>query len=432
MAIPVQKVELGVDAQSSIAPFFALDSNLRGALDNVTYVLAGDESIYYDITPYVRSYQISRGRNFSFQSFTAGQANVELNNHDRTFDPLYLESPLAGQIVPRRELRITSGSVVQYTGWIDDWNLTYTVNGDSIADATALDAFSILANQNVSAGTPVQQLSGERINTYLSDPNVNWSLAQRNIAAGLYEMGTQEIEADENALNYLQKVAQSEQGLLFIGKEGNVTFKEFLRPFNVGAVTDFNDTDGIPFTSVAVSFGSEELFNQVTIANVGGGTVTVSDLDSQGAYGIRNFTATDLLGATDQQSIDIASNIAAQFSLPEYRIAALEVALHGISEEEVQEVLALEIGDVARIQWTPNNVGPSIAQYAEIVQITHAVQPETHFVEFSFRKLYQAVLFLDDPIFGTLDTGNVLGAPFNDWTLSDVIYGRLSAGMALQ
>ena len=333
--------------------------------------------------------------------------------------------------MPRREVRITAGTVVQYTGWIDDWNLSYDVSGDSVATTTALDAFSILSNQTLTAGTPTQQLSGARINAALSDPSVNWSTTQRDIATGLYEMGTQEIDADTNALNYMQKVAQSEQGLFFVSKDGTITFKESLRPFNVGAVTDFNDTDGIPFTSVSVSYGSEELFNQVTIANVGGGTAVVSDLESQAAYGIRNYTATDLLGATDQQSLDIATNIASQFSVPEYRIATLEVALHGLEPSQVEEVLALEIGDVCRIQWTPNGVGGAIAQYAEIVQITQQVRPDSHFIQYSFRKLYQAVLYLDDPIFGTLDTGNVLGAAFNDWTLSDPFYGRLSAGMAL-
>ena len=89
MAIPTPKVEIGVDINSSIAPFFALDSTERGVLDNIVYVLAGDEGVYYDITSYVRSYRINRGRNFTFQNFTAGQAQVELNNHDRTFDPLY-------------------------------------------------------------------------------------------------------------------------------------------------------------------------------------------------------------------------------------------------------------------------------------------------------------------------------------------------------
>ena len=70
-------------------------------------------------------------------------------------------------------------------------------------------------------------------------------------------------------------------------------------------------------------------------------------------------------------------------------------------------------------------------QYGEIIRIQHTITPETHFATFGFSRLSQAQFLLNDDIFGTLDNANVLGAPFNDWTLNDTIYGRLSAGMAL-
>lgn len=430
MAIPTPKIELGVDVNSPIAPFFRLDDLETGVLDSSLGILGG-ESVFFDITDKVKRYSISRGKGRQFSQFTTGQADIELNNHDRTFDPKYADSPLVGQIVPRREIRISSNDAVVFYGWVDDWNLSYLPNGDSIAQATCYDAFAILAGQTLTAGTPVEQLSSARIIDVLDDPLVNWSASNRNIDEGIITMGTQEITEGTNALSYLQKITQTEEGLLFISKDGDVTFKSKLRPINIDNVTTFGDSEGIPFRNLGVTYGSELLFNNVIAANVGGGTATVADVESQAAYGVRTYTATDLLGANDQVAIDYALSIAEQYSTPEYRFDSLEVALHKLESADRDKILALELGSIARIIFTPNGIGDAIGQYGEIVSIDHMVSPDQHIVELGFSKLSKAQLTLDDEIFGKLDLANVLGAANNAWTLNDAIYGRLSAGMAV-
>jgi hypothetical protein len=64
--------------------------------------------VWSDITSYVRSLSISRGKDELLDGFSAGVATIELNNQDRAFDPLYTSSPYNGDIVPRREVRIFS------------------------------------------------------------------------------------------------------------------------------------------------------------------------------------------------------------------------------------------------------------------------------------------------------------------------------------
>lgn len=122
MSLPVQKVELGFDLSFSANPnLFTLDDATKGQLDG-SYGLGGLQFI--DVTSRVKTISIQRGRSNLFSTFPAGQASIELNNHDRAFDPLYAESPYAGNIIPRRQIRVTSGGIVQFTGWIDDWNLS--------------------------------------------------------------------------------------------------------------------------------------------------------------------------------------------------------------------------------------------------------------------------------------------------------------------
>jgi hypothetical protein len=67
--------------------FFTLDDVDKGVLDNTEYVLGGDALI--DVTEYLRSVQVDRGRSRTLEKFTAGQANISLDNRTRIFDPTY-------------------------------------------------------------------------------------------------------------------------------------------------------------------------------------------------------------------------------------------------------------------------------------------------------------------------------------------------------
>ena len=430
MSIPTPKVELGLDGDSPIFPGFTLDNTESGVLDNPEYFLAGG-LVFYDVTDRVREVSVTRGKSAIFSEISAGQAVVVFNNHDRAFDPRYDGSPFRGNIVPRREIKIYSDGEPIFIGWVDDWNLSYLPNGDSITDATAFDGFSILAGQKLPLSTPVEQLAGARVDAILNLPDVNWDPTLRSIEPGVLNMGTQEIALGSNVLNYLQQVARTEDGLLYMSKDGKVTFKERLRPFNIPEVVDFNQGSGIPFGSLQVNYGTELLYNEITISRVDGGTAVATDPTSQSAYGIRSFQASDFLFANDNDLAAEALNLAERYSEPEYRFEALEVAVHSLTPAEQTTVTKLELGSVARIQFTPNNIGDPIVQYGEIIRIEHRVTPDQHFTTFGFSRLTQAQFLLNDAIFGTLDRANVLGSDFDSWTLNDAIFGRLSAGMTL-
>ncbi len=170
MAVPTPLVEIGFDVTSPTAPFFTLDDVTKGVLDNTSYPLSG--AIFYDVTAKVKSISIQRGKNRQLDQYDQGLANVVLNNNDRTFDPEYAASPYFGQIIPKRQIRISSGGVIQFFGLIDDWNLFYNPDGDSTVAAACSDATSSLATQFIATRTNDVQLSGDRINTILSLPEL--------------------------------------------------------------------------------------------------------------------------------------------------------------------------------------------------------------------------------------------------------------------
>jgi hypothetical protein len=401
MAMPTEKIEVGFDLTSGTGPFLRLDNPVSGVLGDPDWTLGG--TIFYDVTDRVKSFSVSRGRSSLFTSFPAGSVSVLFNNHDRAFDPLYTASPFNGNIVPKRELRVSSGGVIQFTGWIDDWNLTYAPNGDSIAEAVAYDATGVLAGRTLPLTTPVSQTSGERVTAILDTTGVEWPVALREIDTGVAVLSNFEIPASTTALTYLQTVASTEPGNLFIGKSGKVVFQDRTKAPTSESLVSFGD-GGIPFQNLEIVYGSENLYNEITVTREGGGTATAQDQDSMDEYGIRNLTLSNLLFSTDEQSLELALDYAVKFSQPDYRFESLEIALHKLDSENQASIQNLEIGSICEATFTPNGIGDPIVRYVEVISISQAVNPETHYVTLGFSSLEYASLVLNDAEFGKLNS----------------------------
>lgn len=406
MTLPAPQVFVGFDlTDTGVGPFAVLDDEVRGILDGPDYVLAG--TIFINLTDRVKKINISRGRPRDFGNFTAGACNVEFNNHDRAFDPLYEDSPYYGNIVPRREILVTSEGVTQFRGWIEDWDLNYLPNGDSIATAKAVDSLSVIASQNLAETSTTEELSGARVNEVLDSSTVNWPTSERSIATGTELIGNYTIDPGTNALNYLQEISNAEIGDLYIARDGILTFKDrYKTPAGTTPVTFGNG--GLPFSNLAVVYGSELLYNNLTVSRYTGGTVTVTDTESQNLYGARDLTIDNLLVANDSQLANIGLIYATQYSQPEYRFEALDVTLGKLTPEQQQEILALDLSSVVKITFTPNNIGDPIVRYVEVIRIDHYITPNNHVMTLGFAATTNNYFRLSDAAFGRLSAGNSL------------------------
>ncbi len=408
MSQPTQKVEIGFDlTETGTGPFFRLDDPIQGVLDNTEWLLGG--TLFYDVTNLVQSIAIQRGKNRQLDQFDSGLANIVFNNNDRTFDPEYALSPYAGQIVPKRQVRISSGGIVQFFGLVDDWNLSYEPNGDSIAAAACSDATSSFATQTLATRTNTVQKSGERINTILDLPEINWPAALRDIDTGQMTLGADIIPDNINALTYLRLVEQSEPGAFFIGKSGNVIFRDRIAAPTSGGITLADDGSGIKYQSVRVQYGSELLANEVVV----GSDITLTesialDLESIEDYGIFNLTRTGLLINDAADVEELAQFYASKYAQPEYRFESVDILLDELSLSQQADLLDLEIGDVVEIKFTPNGIAPAISKYAEIIRIDNSIDLDNHIMSLGFSTLDFALLVLDDAQFGKLDAGNAL------------------------
>lgn len=401
MSLPTRKVELGFD-ENGPGAWFTLDDSVTGVLDNTGYTLAG--AVYFDVTQYVKSVSINRGKSRELDRFNSGSLNVQFNNQNRFFDPTNTLSPFFGQIVPRREVRVTAGTAVQFYGLVDDWDLSYNISGLSDATLAAFDGMSALAGQTLSAGTATPQLSGARIDAVLSDPGVKWSSAERNIDAGGQSLQGDVIAAGTNVMQYINVVEQSEPGIFFIDKTGKATFRDRnSAAISSGAVLLSDDGTGIPYSDIKVNYGSELLYNQAEISRQNGGLAIADDLLSQQIYGVRTYVASDLLMNTDEALGQLATYLVSEYANPEYRFESVAILMSKLSEAQQNSVLGLEIGSICRIKFQPNKIGSVIDKYAQIIGIQNQMSIDDHRVSLAFQTIDSAYFVLDDPAVGLLD-----------------------------
>jgi len=168
-----------------------------------------------------------------------------------------------------------------------------------------------------------------------------------------------------------------------------------------------DDNTGVPFVDVQVVYGSELLYNFIQVERANGGTATASDSDSQNSYGVVALVQSGLIMNTDAAAQDLADYLLGKYSEPEYRFESLTVALEDLSSGNQTAVLSLEIGDIARIKFTPNQTGTQIDKYATIIRIDHEIVPMSHRITYGFETLDYASLVLDDTVFGLLDDGRL-------------------------
>ena len=396
--------------------FFVLDDAEAGVLDNTTYVLDGNLE-GQDISEYCQEVSITRGRSNQFAQFNAGQCSITLLNNDRRFDPINTASPYydatvgRSGVLPRRKVTVKSGSNFLFTGRITDIDVVYNYNLSTV-QFTAADDFVLLANTVVEADvTPSVELSGARVNYLLDLPEIDYPLASRDIATGTQTLGAYQINANTNALTYLQTIATSEQGACFIAADGDLTFTDrIVNSFATVAAT-FSDTGtDIPYNALQVIYGQEFLYNRIQ-ATVEGGTVQVADdAVSQADFGISTYALPDLLLQDDTDAQTLTTYLVGLYAEPQYRFDDLGLLISAFSSGNRNTINALELQNLVEITRTYTTGSPlSVTEYYQIERINHLITAGEHRVTLGlFNASIVQELILDDAIFGVLDSTNAL------------------------
>jgi len=402
MPLPVTKVFIAFDLTASGGTFFKLNDTVKGVL-NSSFVLGGD--VLTDVTRFVESVSVNRGKSRELDRYTAGNASVTLHNESRIFDPFNTSGPFFSQITPRKAIAIETNGVRVFTGIIDDWDLTYDVGGKAYASVSAVDGFLLLAAAELDEFTATSQLSSDRVVAILNRPEVAWPNSQRQIATGLTTLQADLVPENQNVLSYLQTVETTENGQLFMNKSGQLTFKNRLTIPPLSNLTIFADdatANGIGYTNIGIVYGTENLYNRVTVTRAGGLPQTADSFTSQSTYGIAAFSQDGLLYTTDAEALALSRYLVGLYDEPELRINDVTVVLENKTDAQIAALTGIEIGDVVQVKFTPTGVGNQINQFALVFGIKNSVGVANHQMTFSLASVATFPLVLDDPIYGRL------------------------------
>jgi hypothetical protein len=365
-----------------------------------------------DVSAYVESISVRRGRTRSITHATAGVATIVLRNEDRRFDPEYASGTYYGDIKLKGAVKIygtVGGSDKQiYEGTISGWNTSYEGPNASYVTVSCVDgleqlSMTSLKNLTDSAGnkppTFSSQLSGARVENVLncyvassdggggaSDPIWPTGSANRDIATGSGTM--QAKETTSNAWQELQTIANSEmsQGV-YVSREGKVIYKGRLTPIGGPTIVFSDDGSDIPYVSVNMVMDLELVFNLISLArydadgSLGGVPTTSSDATSQATYGIREFSRTGMLnmettaGAAEIQNI--ADYLKMQLKDQDVRFDHLVIASNALTTTQQTTVLELDVATGIEVQRTPKVSGSSSAQISRdmvVDNVSHRIE----------------------------------------------------------
>jgi hypothetical protein len=422
-------------------------------------------SIYFagspvNVTAFVRSLSVRRGRSRELDTFTSGQCSFTLDNRDRRFDPLNTAGPYAGEVRPRLRVTVTSDGVSLFDGFIEDWNFDYDLSGDSVAEIVCVDGLALLSQTALTEYTNAQDTPAERIQAVLARSEVSYS-GGTDLDPGFNPMQADTVSDDTNTLSYLQTVADTDLGRLFVDGSGVLRYRDRTsgiveKPRVIFADSGdayvqalallseatlwFDasepepvrlDADGLAQTilqdavlwfdasdpeyvapvmscnDIAIEYGSEFLFNRVSVTRKDGEAQVAVNEASQDTYGIRTLSKSGLLFLSDSETNDFATYLASLYGEPDVRIKSHTLMLEGRPVLHQRYLKRLEIGDVVRTIWTPNGVGQAIDTDSIIEGVEHRLDVDRHVMTIQLTPFSRAGFILDDPNRGLLDTSEL-------------------------
>lgn len=401
MTVPTIQVLVGFQTTTGFGTPFQLNDPVYGLLNTGT--LGG--LAYADLTSIVLSINIRRGRNRQLDQFNAGTAQVVFNNSSRVLDPLNTASIYYPFVLPRSPIIIYANGTPIYTGYVEDWNLDYSIPNQDRMYASCVDAFGTLANQQLNAFTPSAETSGVRVSTVLDRPEVNYQGA-RSIGTGSSTLGAYAVSQDTNVLNYLQQVNTSEQGYIYTAADGTLTFKgrsSVLNPI-AGASFTSNGT-GIPYMSLLNQFGSELLYNYIVTQSPAGAAQTNSDSTSIALYQAQNYNLLNLLNSTTTEVNSLGAYLLGKYRNPVLRFTGISCELAALTSAQWSTIFAIDLTSIVSVQKSYATGTPTTVTETLITSgIEHRIVPGSHIVSYTFESTDgNQYLTLDDAIFGTLN-----------------------------
>jgi hypothetical protein len=405
---------------------FVLDDVVKGVLNNTQYVLDGTTE-FADVMDSVTTITVRRGRRDVGDQFSAGTMTFTIQDVDGIFNPFDQNSPYYDTaeskpgLAPLRAvqlIRYSSTNVPEslFNGYVVNYDYNFALGGLDSVTVYCADQFYLLAQTYMDELNVTAETSGERIETVLDLPEVDFPVGSRNISTGTVNLGhdaAYTVSAGTNVLQYITQINETaEFGRLFMSRSGVLTFQNRIGNTLSAPVADFHD-DGTEYKydGVGISFEADSVINRAVVTGLDGDTYTASDAGSIATYFIQTASITNSL-LHEAASIQAA----AEYLLnpqPEARYTSVATKFLMLDTAQKDTLATVDIGDTITVEKTFAS-GTGTTELAQEL----SVEGIEHYLDFGtgHRVLYSTApttivyeLILNDAVYGTLDTTNALG-----------------------
>jgi hypothetical protein len=427
-AAVVQSGEYGLFIDTgTLQDAFILDDATQGVLNNSTYVLDGTTT-FADVTFGALNVAIKRGRRDAGDQFSAGTMTFTLNdtfaagafNPFDTVSPFYDTTNSQPGLAPLRQVRFVRYDTATneqelFVGYIVNYDYAFQLGGLNTVSVYCADQFYLLAQTFLDEYNVSAETSGQRITSVLALPEVDYT-DTTNIATGTVNLGhaaAYTVPAGTNVLAYLSQINDTaEFGRLFMSRNGVLTFQNRIGNTLSAAVVDFHD-DGTntPYDTVGITFEADQVVNRAVVTALDNKTATDTDAASIATYFTQTTSITNSL-LHIQGEVDAAAAYLLNGE-PEARYTDVGTYFASLTTAERDTVAIVDIGDTITIEKTfTTSGGPaSLAQELSVEGVEHNIDfASGHRVTFFTAPttiVYELVL--NDAVFGTISTTNVLG-----------------------
>jgi hypothetical protein len=404
---------------------FTLDDPVKGILDSPNYVLDGTTE-FASVIDGATGISVFRGRRDIGDQFTAGTMSFDLNdtftggifNPFDTQSPYYDTAQAVPGLAPMRKVVLTREGEELFNGYIVDYSYNFNLGGLDTVSVSCADDFYLLSQTYLNEFNVTEQLASARLVALLALPEVNaFQLpGEQNIETSTITLGGAAAYTVPNGTSvaaYTAKINESVQGRIFIARDGVFTFQDRIGNTLSASSADFHD-DGtaIPYDNVGISFESNQVINRASVTHAGAASPEIAeDLTSQATYFIQTTAITDALVHNDTAALDLANYLLV--GQPEARYTNVSTLFASLTDAQRDTVAVLEIGNTVTIEksFSSGNSITSLAQELAIEGIQHQIDLSTghRITLFTSPTTLVFELILDDLVYGTIDTENVLG-----------------------
>lgn len=180
----------------------------------------------------------------------------------------------------------------------------------------------------------------------------------RNVETGTQVCGPTMLGV--NARTYIEQIAATEQGPVFVGADGRIWFRGRTanNPTVVATFTgDMVADPGTPYLAITPDDGIDRLVNRAEVTLENGITHVVEDAALRASWGPKRV-AIDTLHATASGARATAGRLIIRNGEPRTTITGLRIAGHDLTNVPVEDWLDLEVGDAVNVHCQPTGGEP--------------------------------------------------------------------------